>query len=1709
MGSWGVAWISGGEVMLSNGINTSAPLVTGVNVTKVIGADVTGDGQQELCYVAGGGLYYYSFATQITSGPFGSGISDISAGKFLSTSTRDYAMVSNSAGGSGELFAFNGGTNSFTALGGSGIRYVARGNFAATNGLDEWVVINSANQPYLYTPNGTGGGAYTGPFGGAADYAAAVGGDITTALGDEMWVQRTGLSVTYLENVSGAPTNLTTGGVGTPQIAIATGNLDGGQVEGFVLGAGASNVLYRWRVGIGYDVFPAGNAGWSTFIVGNFDGDSADEIFAVKANEPSAVYRYDPGRGDAGFTLIVQPNGDGPSSALLGNTNASAPTLDGYSAILIVNESDTYTNNSGVAEQLTVNNFDVFIGAVRGRVTPFVARVLGDNSFTVLAIGTTRVSGVDYTTTGSKSYPFAAAPFVVTMNPGEKLAFGYTDANANGTGNAGAVVPFVDGGDQIWLTGGGAPSNAGIINVGAMPAQGVGGTTFTTLSRAYAAGVTTTIVPLANVPPRNVLLSNVEIAAGAPASTTVGTLTTDDRNTSDTHTYTLVTNPGGTFSLAGSTLSLATAAGAAGTNYTVRIRSTDNGGLSLEKDFVLTTVAPQPPSAIVTTAEVVVSGSANGTVLGAFSSTDPNSADTHTYTLVAGTGSDNNALFSISGTSLLLAAPVPGGATTPKLRVRSTDSSGLFLETPFTLAVISGGIRINEFVATNDTGIQDEDGAREDWLELYNPTAASVDLAGWRLTDDPQDTSKWIFPSRTIPAGGYLVVFASLKNRTPAAPANLHTNFKLDGDGEYLALHKPDGSLADVFFPREQSTDLAFGWGTTGRGYLSPTSGAANGAIFPYGLNNVIYSVQRGFYTSAQTLTLTPAIAGSVIKYTTDGTKPSATNGATYAGPIAVAPETNGTRRGTRRIRAVALHSGAAATKAKTHTYLFVNGITSPATDGIVSQTNSNNSPQTDAIKANATYGPLLDDALLSLPVIVINAPSGIPTPTESETSVELIAPGGTESGFQVNCGIQAVGNHSIGSPKNNFRLYFRAEYGDAKLKYNLFAGHPYDPHGATDTFDRLNIRSCSHDTFFWLAEPSLPPSPYFNADALYLRNNVMDDLQFQMGKMSTHGRYVHCIVNGQYHGLYHIREYPNDDFFASYLPGGNSLYEWTNGANPAENGSGNWQTVWNAIKTFGTTAGAANYTDFKRRVNVTDLADFLVLNWWAGNDWDWNPNQNWYGGGPNVPDMGGWRFFSYDNDIIWTSTTSNTVGRNVPDSMLNTLMATHADFQQLVRDRAYRHMANGGVLTSAKARATLEYRENEITLAMVAETARWQPSAATALPWDRDGEWRAELDRMKNVFFPGRCATVFSQLTAQGWYPVNPPEFTTQRGGVVAPGHQPVITGTATIYATVDGTDPRLDGGAISTTAFPFTAGSITINTNKLVRLRSRNASAQWSALNEATFTLSGTAPASAANIVVSEIHYRPAGITEQEFIELMNVATTSVDLSGARFSNGLDYIFPSNTVLAPGARIVVTESQFLNGSNLSNGGERITLVGSDLTTVIRDFTFSDAFPWPQAPDGNGPSLVLKNPSVANATDPYHNAPTNWRSSATVGGNSGSTDATTFTGNPSTDADSDGLNALLEYALGTSDANNPAGLNAWSLTPGPAGTYTFTYQRSIAADDLVRTVELSTDLIAWTNTGVIETSIANAGANETVTCTITPPVGATRVFVHVKVVKP
>ena len=71
---------------------------------------------------------------------------------------------------------------------------------------------------------------------------------------------------------------------------------------------------------------------------------------------------------------------------------------------------------------------------------------------------------------------------------------------------------------------------------------------------------------------------------------------------------------------------------------------------------------------------------------------------------------------------------------------------------------------------------------------MANGGTSSVNVGGWYLTDDPNNLIKWQFPSTTIAAGGYLTVFASGKDRRVSGQ-ELHTNFTLNADGEYLRGH--------------------------------------------------------------------------------------------------------------------------------------------------------------------------------------------------------------------------------------------------------------------------------------------------------------------------------------------------------------------------------------------------------------------------------------------------------------------------------------------------------------------------------------------------------------------------------------------------------------------------------------------------------------------------------------------------------------------------------------------------------------------------------------------------------------------------------------------------------------------------------------------------------------------------------------------------------
>src|SRR3982751_2862226 len=92
---------------------------------------------------------------------------------------------------------------------------------------------------------------------------------------------------------------------------------------------------------------------------------------------------------------------------------------------------------------------------------------------------------------------------------------------------------------------------------------------------------------------------------------------------------------------------------------------------------------------------------------------------------------------------------------------------------------------ISEFMADNKHTLADQDGDFSDWIELYNTQSTNVNLANWALTDTASHQSPWHFPATNLTAKGFLVVFASGKNR-PVVGTELHTDFSLKASGEYL-----------------------------------------------------------------------------------------------------------------------------------------------------------------------------------------------------------------------------------------------------------------------------------------------------------------------------------------------------------------------------------------------------------------------------------------------------------------------------------------------------------------------------------------------------------------------------------------------------------------------------------------------------------------------------------------------------------------------------------------------------------------------------------------------------------------------------------------------------------------------------------------------------------------------------------------------------------
>src|SRR5918993_3331236 len=161
----------------------------------------------------------------------------------------------------------------------------------------------------------------------------------------------------------------------------------------------------------------------------------------------------------------------------------------------------------------------------------------------------------------------------------------------------------------------------------------------------------------------------------------------------------------------------------------------------------------------------------------------------------------------------------------------------------------AGPLVISEFMADHTTGLVDENNEFSDWIEIHNPTATPLNADGYYLTDDRAILTKWRLPAVNIPANGYLVVFASDKNRTTP---RLHTNFKLAKEGEYLGLIRPDTvTVSDEYAPEfpKQVENVSYGVLAGAERYFTvATPGTPNAAGLTGLVSDTVFSVDRGFF---------------------------------------------------------------------------------------------------------------------------------------------------------------------------------------------------------------------------------------------------------------------------------------------------------------------------------------------------------------------------------------------------------------------------------------------------------------------------------------------------------------------------------------------------------------------------------------------------------------------------------------------------------------------------------------------------------------------------------------------------------------------------------------------------------------------------------------------------------------------------------------------
>jgi hypothetical protein len=734
---------------------------------------------------------------------------------------------------------------------------------------------------------------------------------------------------------------------------------------------------------------------------------------------------------------------------------------------------------------------------------------------------------------------------------------------------------------------------------------------------------------------------------------------------------------------------------------------------------------------------------------------------------------------------------------------------------------------ISEFMATNQSGLRDEDGETSDWIELWNPSDQAVFTEGFYLTDDIEIPTKWALPQVTIPANGFQIIFASGKDRS-SSPQTLHTNFRLSRQpGGFLALTQTSPQALEVLsqfahYPK-QISNVSYGTPegdlTTAVYFQQPSPGDRNRTSFTKGfVADTRFSHHRGFYDRPIEVTISSDTPGATLVYTTDGSLPTTRNGRRVQPTNDQSPANHALSvSGTTTLRVMAMLEGFEPTNVDTQTYLFpdqvlqqnndFHAIGSTASWGhagpdwemdptIVQHTNPEIRPESTDLLRLATISLGLDfNEFFGRNGIYIAGQS-----EEEATSIEFLDPildsdqnvKSTKT-FQTDGTVQIVGGSSPNRWKSD-KLSLRLKF-DQDLQYPVFGRQ------AAERFDTLVLDARLNNVWHY-GGGSEPVSQRNRAQ--YVRDQFTANLHNQLGGTSPHGRHVHLYLNGIYWGIHTLHERPDDNFTASYLGGDNTDYDSIkHQPNDVLQGSPeNYSKLHTLVD-----RNTSDADGFQAIADILDLQDFtayMLANYYVGNT-DW-AHHNWYASFNRVDPNGKWRFHSWDAEKGLHRVSDDLTGRNDSGGPTNLHhdLVSNAEYRLQFADQAYQALLYGPLSPEATRQSYLEV-SNPIDLPIRVESARWgdnqRAQAFNRLDWLETrnqllGESK-QTSSVLNNYFARRSQIVLDQFEKRGWLPsIAPPTFN-QHGGAVPVGFKVSIQkqNNGILYFTTDGTDPRVPG--------------------------------------------------------------------------------------------------------------------------------------------------------------------------------------------------------------------------------------------------------------------------------------------------------------------------